>query len=91
VNHPSIFQVGRVDDDGTTVTVHGWGLGLCASGCCCHRDPTGGFLSIAEQQGAGTLGLVSYDEDCTCCQPWTAAELADIVRDLADIDGMSVA
>ena len=29
---PSVFQVGKVRDDGHTVVISGWGLGLCAAG-----------------------------------------------------------
>ena len=28
---PSVFQIGKVRDDGHTVVISGWGLGLCAS------------------------------------------------------------
>jgi hypothetical protein len=90
VNHPSIFQVGKVDDDGTTVVIHGWGLGLCAAGCHCHRHPTGGFLAIADDWINGTVGLVSWRDGCDCCSPWTADELAAVVRDLADIETIPV-
>src|SRR3712207_8309282 len=47
---PSVFQVGRVRDDGRTVVISGWGLGLCAAGCACHRHPVAGHLAIAEDQ-----------------------------------------
>ncbi|SDM93657.1 hypothetical protein SAMN05660642_03627 [Geodermatophilus siccatus] len=87
---PSVFQVGRVWDDGHAVVVSGWGLGLCASACACHRHPSTGSLAIAEDQTRGLLGLVSHREDgCDCCEPWTAVELSAIVRDLrvvADLD-----
>jgi hypothetical protein len=80
---PSVFQVGRVWGDGDTVVVSGWGLGLCVSGCACHRHPSAGSLAIAEDQAAGVIGLVSYrDGGCDCCEPWTAEELATVVRDL---------
>lgn len=80
---PSIFQIGHVHDDGTTVTVTGWGLGLCAAACDCHRHPTGRHLTLLTTAD-GHLGLVSY-RACDCCQPWTPDELAAVVRDLADI------
>ena len=86
---PSVFQVGRVWDDGNTVVVSGWGLGLCASACACHRHPSAGSLAIAEDQSRGLIGLVSYRHGCDCCEPWTADELTAIVRDLelvADLD-----
>ncbi|WP_448610628.1 hypothetical protein [Geodermatophilus sp. URMC 60] len=80
---PSVFQVGRVWDDGNSVVVSGWGLGLCAAACACHRHPAAGRLAIAEDQAEGLLGLVCYREGgCDCCEPWTADELTAIVRDL---------
>jgi len=77
-----VFQIGQVWDDGNAVVVSGWGLGLCASACPCHRHPSVGHLAVAEDQAAGLLGLVSYRTGCTCCEPWTAEELSAIVRDL---------
>ena len=86
---PSVFQVGRVWNDGSSVVVSGWGLGLCASACACHRHPSAGSLAIAEDQAAGLLGLVSYREGgCDCCEPWTAGELSAIVRDLQLVAGL---
>ena len=86
IQKPSVFQVGRVWDDGNTVVVSGWGLGLCVSGCACHRHPSAGNLAIAEDQAAGLIGLVSYrDGGCDCCEPWTAAELAAILRDFSSL------
>ena len=86
---PSVFQVGRVWDDGNAVVVSGWGLGLCASGCACHRHPSAGSLAIAEDQSRGLLGLVSYREDgCDCCEPWTAEELAAILRDFRTVSSL---
>jgi hypothetical protein len=82
IQKPSVFQVGQIWDDGRTVVVSGWGIGLCASGCPCHRSPVGGRLSIDEDQAGGTLGLRSFRDDCGCCEPWTADELSAIVRDL---------
>ena len=80
---PSVFQVGKVRDDGRTVVISGWGLGLCAQGCACHRHPSAGHLAIEEDQAGGRLGLASYrDGGCDCCEPWTAEELAAILRDL---------
>jgi hypothetical protein len=86
---PSVFQVGKIRDDGHTVVISGWGLGLCASGCACHRDPIAGHLSIAEDQAGGLLGLASYREGgCDCCEPWSADELAAILRDLDTVTGL---
>ena len=85
VRHPSIFKIGRVADDGETVRVTGWGVGLCQAGCACHRHPTGGHLVVSEDEGVGTLGLRKF-RPCDCCQPWTADELAAIVRDLAELE-----
>ena len=80
---PSVFQVGKVRDDGRTVVISGWGLGLCAQGCACHRHPSAGHLAIEEDQAGGRLGLATYrDGGCDCCEPWTADELASILRDL---------
>ena len=79
---PSVFQIGKVRDDGRTVVISGWGLGLCAAACTCHRHPSAGSLAIAENQSEGLLGLVSYREGgCDCCEPWTADELAAVLRD----------
>ena len=83
---PSVFQVGTIWDDGRTVVVSGWGIGLCASGCTCHRSPSGGYLAIEEDHAGGTLGLRSWSEDgCDCCEPWTAEELAAILRDFSSL------
>src|SRR5688500_8805676 len=60
---PSVFQVGKVRDDGRTVVTSGWGLGLCAAGCDCHRHPSSGHLAIAEEQAGGRLGLATCDEE----------------------------
>jgi hypothetical protein len=86
---PSVFQVGKVRDDGRTVVISGWGLGLCAQGCACHRHPAAGSLSIEEDQAGGRLGLASYAEGCDCCEPWTAEELAAILRDLHAVRSMA--
>lgn len=77
VNHPGIFQVGVVTDDGGTVTVTGWGLTYCRNHCPCHEP-----LRIAEDQTTGSLGL-RQSRACACCVPWTWDELAAICRDLA--------
>jgi hypothetical protein len=86
---PSVFQVGKVRDDGRTVIISGWGLGLCAAGCACHRHPIAGHLAIDEDQAGGSLGLASYsDHVCDCCEPWTAEELAAIIRDLSAVESL---
>lgn len=85
---PSIFQLGKVRDDGRTITVSGWGLGLCAANCNCHRHPRGRHITLLEDYGAGTLGLVRYGGPCDCCQPWTYDELAAVARDIADITAL---
>ena len=83
---PSVFQVGKIRDDGRTVVISGWGLGLCAQACACHRHPSAGHLAIAEDQAGGRLGLASYgDDNCDCCEPWTADELSAILRDLETV------
>ena len=83
---PSVFQVGKVRDDGRTVVISGWGLGLCAAACSCHRHPSAGHLAIAEDQAGGKLGLVSFREGgCDCCEPWTSEELAAILRDFSSL------
>ena len=38
---PSVFQVGKVRDDGRTVVISGWGLGLCAAGPLVEVPETG--------------------------------------------------
>jgi hypothetical protein len=84
-----VFQVGKVHDDGRTIVISGWGLGLCASGCPCHRHPIAGSLAICEDHAAGTLGLTSYREDgCDCCEPWTADELAAVLRDFEAVGAL---
>jgi hypothetical protein len=86
---PSVFQIGKIRDDGHTVVISGWGLGLCAAACGCHRHPSAGHLAIAEDQRAGQLGLVSYaDGGCDCCEPWTAEELGAVLRDFQLLSGL---
>jgi len=86
---PSVFQVGKVRDDGRTVVISGWGLGLCSAACACHRHPSAGHLAIAEDQAGGKLGLVSFREGgCDCCEPWTAEELAAILRDFSSLTAL---
>jgi hypothetical protein len=86
---PSVFQVGKVRDDGHTVVISGWGLGLCAAACACHRHPNAGSLAIDEDQAGGKFGLASYREDgCDCCEPWTAEELAAILRDFRTVSSL---
>lgn len=86
-NHPSIFQVGRVKERGGVVTIHGWGLGLCAQQCNCHQDPATFQLSIFEDQAKGLLGLIQH-RACDCCVPWTADELAGVLRAFGELDAM---
>jgi len=86
---PSVFQIGKVRDDGRTVVISGWGLGLCAAACTCHRHPSAGHLAIAEDQRAGQLGLVSFaDGGCDCCEPWTAEELTAVLRDFEALSAL---
>jgi hypothetical protein len=87
---PSIFQLGKVHENGTSVIVSGWGLGMCAPTCRCHRNPADGQLALAEDQAGGSLGLRSFTEDgvCDCCEPWTSAELAAILRDVALVEAL---
>lgn len=94
-NRPAIYQLGRVHEDGDQVVISGWGIGLCATNCPCHKHPWTGHLVIAQDQDNGTLGLASYPAEtpsagppCPCCQPWTHEELAQVVRDLADIEAL---
>ena len=85
---PSVFQVGKVRDDGRTVVISGWGLGLCAAGCACHRHPRG-TSRHRRGPGGGRLGLATFaDAECGCCEPWTADELAAILRDLGTVAGL---
>lgn len=90
MNHPGIYQVGRVRTDGDTIVVSGWGLTTCSAHCTCHRSPTTGQLTIRENQQLGLLGLLQH-RACDCCGPWTADELAAVVRDLADVAALETA
>jgi hypothetical protein len=81
---PGIFQIGQVHDDGTTITVSGWGLSWCVARCTCHQVAPDGGLRILEGHG-GSLGLATLRPECDCCAPWTADELAAIPTDLAAI------
>lgn len=85
--HPAIVQIGHIHDIGNgALVVHNWGLTLCATGCLCHRHPITGQPVLLEDQVGGHLGLVSYAPGgCYCCDPWSVYELADVLRDLADI------
>lgn len=87
---PAITHIGHIDDDGTTVTVHGWGLGLCTRQCACHRHPRTRQLGILPSDD-GRLGLASHRDGCDCCQPWTADELAAVLRDLETAAHLAVA
>ena len=84
---PSIFQLGKVHENGPSVIVSGWGLGMCASACRCHRNPEDGQLALAEDQAGGSLGLQSFTDSgaCDCCEAWTSAELSSIRRDVAGV------
>lgn len=90
-HHPSVSRIGKVTDTGTgTLYIIGWQLGFCATSCACHRHPRTGQLVLDEDQTGGHLGLVSYAPGgCACCEPWSAYELADVLRDLADIAALS--
>jgi hypothetical protein len=90
---PSIFQLGKVHENGPAVIVSGWGLGMCASSCQCHRNPEDGQLSLAEDQAGGRLGLRSFSEtgSCDCCEAWTSAELSAILRDVATLEALDSA
>lgn len=88
---PSIGHIGTVHDDGRTVTISGWQLGLCAARCNCHRHPVTHQLAVDDAPAgyhdtrSPALGLTRYGGPCDCCQPWTADELTAILRDLADV------
>jgi hypothetical protein len=87
---PSIFQLGTVHENGSAVIVSGWGVGLCAAQCRCHRSPYNGQLALAEDHAGGSLGLRSFAPEgaCDCCEPWTSAELAAILRDVAALGAL---
>jgi hypothetical protein len=87
---PSIFQLGSVHENGASVVVSGWGLGMCAPACRCHRNPVDGQLALAEDQAGGSLGLHSFSPDgqCDCCEPWTSGELQAILRDVAAVQSL---
>lgn len=84
---PSIVQIGKVDQAGHIIHLHGWGLASCVANCTCHQHPTTGHLAIYENQNTGRLGLVSY-RACTCCEPWYQQELRQIITDLEDITAL---
>lgn len=84
---PAITTIGQVVDDGTTVTVSNWRLGLCLARCRCHMHPVTGQLVLARDD-AGSLGLATFRTDgrrCDCCQPWTADELSALHGFLAKV------
>ena len=87
---PSIFQLGTVHENGAAVIVSGWGLGMCAPTCRCHRNPVDGQLALAEDQAGGSLGLRSFSVtgDCDCCEAWTSGELQAILRDVAAVEAL---
>ena len=87
---PSIFQLGKVSEHGPSVIVSGWGLGMCASSCRCHRNPADGQLALAEDQAGGSLGLRSFTAsgECDCCEAWTSAELSGVLRDVAALESL---
>ena len=80
---PSVFQIGKVRDDGRTVVISGWGLGLCAAALRLPPPPRRPVTSPSPRTSApASLGLASYrDGGCDCCEPWTADELAAVLRD----------
>jgi hypothetical protein len=87
---PSIFQLGKVHDNGPSVIVSGWGLGMCATSCSCHRNPEDGQLALAEDHTGGSLGLRCFADGgrCDCCEAWTSAELSAILRDVAALEAL---
>ena len=86
---PSVFQVGKVRDDGHTVVISGWGLGLCAG-----RAPATGTRPPATSRStrtrpvAGSAWSAIADGGCDCCEAWTADELSAILRDFQTIAGL---
>lgn len=82
MNHPAIFHLGQVIDDGETITVRGWMLSTCSSGCRCHEGADGRLTIAAGDDGS--LGLKSYRE-CGCCVAWTVEELQAVLRDVSDV------
>lgn len=84
-NRPGIFRIGTVTDDGETVVISGWGIGLCAARCTCHRAFDGQLR--LHQADDGTLGLIK-SRPCDCCHPWTAEELTAVIADLAALEGL---
>src|SRR3954453_22694058 len=90
---PSIFQLGKVHEQGSSVIVSGWGLGMCASSCRCHRNPDDGQLALDEDQSGGSLGLQSFTAtgSCECCEAWPSAELSAILRDVAVLEALDAA
>lgn len=84
MNHPGIWQVGTLRDDGTPA---GWGIGPCQTQCLCHRGRAG---NLTIHEGNGTLGLHQW-RPCTCCTPWTVDELAAILTDLDRLAALETA
>lgn len=91
-NRPAIARIGRVEDVGEgNLFAWDWAFDQCVTGCTCHRNPATGHLALHEDQLGGHFGLRSFASGgCSCCQPWTALELAGIVQDLAGIDALDV-
>jgi hypothetical protein len=85
-SRPSIFQIGSVHDDGETVSIFGWGIGLCMAQCPCHKL-LNGQLGLAEGVD-GSLGLISKRPGCGCCEPWSPYELIDVLADFAAIQNV---
>jgi hypothetical protein len=83
-----VFQIGTVRSAGSLTIIEGWGLGVCASQCSCHRSPSSQQLVIFQDEKLGLLGLVSFRTGCGCCVPWTAEELAAIVDELDELANM---
>lgn len=81
---PSIRGIGRVETDlWGSVHIYGWGIGGCAEMCPCHVSPVDHKQHLLSDTKRGLLGLISYrDDECPCCEPWTAKELNRIVRDV---------
>src|SRR3954452_6635623 len=88
---PALERIDHVHDIGNGyLFVTGWDLGSCVTGCPCHRHPDSGQLAIDQDQTRGRLRLVSPAAGgCHCCEPWTAYELADVLRDLVHIEALS--
>lgn len=85
---PMVTVVGTVEHVGETTVTRGWGLTYCLRGCRCHEHRITHRLDMVINDVDGSIGLRKYAV-CTCCEPWTVAELDGFVKDAAAIAAMT--